>query len=71
MAGEHTLAEPKIPHHDTHVHLHTHPNQCPYQLSTFRILWNPINSPDTIIKLMVTMTRSNQGHRMMLHTYSP
>ena len=47
MAAEHTLAEQKCmcaSHHDAHLHLHTAPNQCPYQVSTFYTLWNPRNS---------------------------
>ena len=46
----------------------TPPDQCPYEVSTFYTLWNPRNSQDKILKLMVTMIRSNQGHTM-LHTY--
>ena len=48
----------KRSHHDAHIHLHTSPNQSPYQVSTFYTLWNPRNSPDKILKLMVTITRS-------------
>ena len=40
------------------------PNQCPYQVSTFYILRNPRNSPDKILKLMVTMTRSKVKSRL-------
>ena len=40
------------------------PNQCPYQVSMFYMLWNPRNSPDKILKLMVTMTRSNLKSRL-------
>ena len=45
MAGEHTLAEQK-----GHTLMHTYipPNQSPYQVSSFYILWNPRNSPDKI-----------------------
>ena len=111
----------KRSHHDAHTFTYT-PNQCPYQVSTFYTLWNPRNSPDNILKLMVTITkskvksrsqndvahlhpltniptkyqlhtpysfrviaqtrfyrskslrqghRSNQGHTMTLHTYTP
>ena len=61
MAGEHTLAEPtlKVTHHDAHLH----PNQCPHQVSTFYIAWNPRNSLDKILKLMVTTTRSKVKSR--------
>ena len=38
MEGEHTLAEQKGSHYDAHIHLHTPPNQCPYQVSTFYTL---------------------------------
>ena len=41
----------------------TTPNQCPYQVSTFYTLWNPRNSPDKILKLVVTMTRSKVKSR--------
>ena len=42
-----------------HTMMHTYTiNQCSYQLSTFCTLWNPRNSQDKILKLMVTMTRS-------------
>ena len=49
----------------------THPNQCPYQVSPLYTLWNPKNSLDKILKLMVIMTRLNQGHTMTVHTYNP
>ena len=48
----------------------TSPNQCPYQLSTFYTLWNPRNSPDKILKLMVTMTRlkvKSKSHHDIAH----
>ena len=72
-----TLWETKVKGHTmmhtythTHTHTHTHPNQCSYQVSTFYTLRNPRNSPDKILKLMVSTTRSNQGHTMTLHTYN-
>ena len=70
MAGEHTLAEPKLK--VTPWCTPIPPNLHPYQLSTFYTLFNPKNSQDKILKLTVTMTRSklNQGHTMMLHTYN-
>ena len=40
-------------------------------MSTFYTLRNPKCSPDKILKLMVTTTRSNQDHTMMLYTYNP
>ena len=46
------------------------PNQCPYQVSTFYTLWNLRNSPDKILKLMVTMTRSqvkSRSHHDVAH----
>ena len=45
-------------------------NQCPYQVSTFYTLWNPRNSPDKILRLMVTMTRSKvkpRSHHDVAH----
>ena len=48
----------KRSHHDEHIHLQTPPNQCPYQVSTFCTLWNPRNSPDKILSVKVTTTRS-------------
>ena len=48
----------------------TPPNQYPYQVSNFYTLWNPRKSPDKILKLMVTIQRSNQGHTRMLYTYN-
>ena len=48
----------------------TPPNQCPYQVSTFYTLWNPRNSPDKILKPMVTMTRSkvkSRSHHDVAH----
>ena len=55
-----------------HTMTHTFtPNQYPYQVSSFYTLWNQRNNPDKILKLMVTMTRSNQGHTITLHTYCP
>ena len=65
MAGAHTLAEQK-----GQTMMHTYNPWCPYQVSTFYTLWNQRNNPDKILKLMVTMTRSNQGHTMTLHTYT-
>ena len=53
----------KRSHHDTHIHLHTPPNQCPYQVSPFYTLWNPRNSPDKILKLTVTITGLNVKSR--------
>ena len=49
----------------------TSSNQCSYQASTFYTLFNQRYNPKKILKLMVTMTRSNQGHSMTLHTYTP
>ena len=49
-------------------------NQCPYQVSTFYTLWNPRNSPDKILKLMVTMTRSkvkSRSHHNVAHLQPP
>ena len=50
------------------------PNQCPYQVSTFYTLWNPRNSQDKILKLMVTMTRSkvkSRSHHDIAHLQQP
>ena len=41
----------------------TLPNQCTYQVSTFYTLWNPRNSLDKILKLMVTITWSKVKSR--------
>ena len=66
MAGEHTLAE-----HDGRTMMHTYiPYQSPYQVSTFYTLWNPTNSPDKILQLMVTLTRSkvkSRSHHDIAH----
>ena len=51
MAGEHTLAKPKLK--VTLWCTPTPPNQCVYQVSTFYTLRNPRNSPDKILKLIV------------------
>ena len=50
----------------------TPPNQCPYKVTTFYTLWNQKINPDKILKLMVTMTKSNVKSRlpMTLHTYN-
>ena len=66
MASEHTLAEPQLK--VTPQCIPTPPNQCLYQVSTFYILWNSRNSLDTILKLMVTMARSNVKSRSHHHT---
>ena len=50
-------------------HTQTPQRICPYQVSTFYTLWNPKNSPDKILKLMVTMTRSSYNLRFL--RYSP
>ena len=51
--------------------MHTYtPNQSPYEVLTFYTLQNPRNSPDKILQLIVTTTRSNQDQTMMLHTYT-
>ena len=50
----------------------TTPNQCPNQVSTFYTLWNPRNSPDKILKLMVTMTWSkvkSRSHHDIAHLH--
>ena len=65
MAGEHTLAKPKLKVKPWCTP--TPPKQCPYQVSTFDTLCNQRNNPDKFLKLMVTMTKSNQGHAIMLH----
>ena len=49
----------------------TIPNQCPYQVSTSYTLQFLRHSPDKILQVEVTMARSNQGHIMTLHTYTP
>ena len=67
MAGEHTLAEPKL--NVTPWCTPTNPNQCPYHS-----LWNRKNSPDKILKLMVTMTRSkvkSRSHHDVAHLQPP
>ena len=72
MAGEHTLAEPKWK--VTPWCTATPPNQCPYQVSTSYTLWNPRNSPDKILKLMLTMTRSKVKSRIhpdVIHPLPP
>ena len=120
MAGEYTLAEPKLK--VTQGCTPTPLNQCPYQISTSYTLWFPRYSPDKILKVKVTTAwskvksrshldiahlrpqtnvptkyqlpapygfrdiaqirfyrrrplrqgqRSNQGHTMTLHTYTP
>ena len=46
-------------------------NQCPYQVSSSYNLWFPRYNPDNILQVKVTTTRSNQGHTMTLHTYTP
>ena len=52
--------------------MHTYtPNQCPHQVTTSYTLWFPRYSPDKILKVKVTAARSNLGHIMMLHTYTP
>ena len=58
-----TLWQSKKSHDDAHIHLHTRPNQCPYQVTTFYTLWNPRNNPDKILKLMVTIRRSKVKSR--------
>ena len=69
MAREHTLAEPKLK--VTPRCTPIPPYQCPHQVSPFYILRNQRNNPDKILKLMVTLTRSKEGHTMTLHTYTP
>ena len=69
MAGEDTLAEPKLKVTPHNVNLHP-PNQFPHQASTFYTLWNQRNNPDKILKLMVTMTRSkikSRSHHDIAH----
>ena len=68
MAGEHILAEQK-----GHIVMHTYTPQpmslprcqpsTPYGIQKI--------ARTSFFKLMVTMTRSNQGHTMTLHTYNP
>ena len=53
----------KRSHRDAHIHLHTPPNQCPYQVSTFYTLWNPRNSPDKIFYVKITTARSKVKSR--------
>ena len=61
MSGEHTLAEPTLK--VTPQCTPTPPNQCPYQVSPFHILWNQRNNPDKLLKLMGTMPRSKVKSR--------
>ena len=46
-------------------------NQCPYHVSTSYTSQFPRYSPDKILRVKVTMARSNQGHTMTLYTYTP
>ena len=64
MAGEHTLTEPKL-----RVTPWCTPIS-PSQVSTFYPLQNQRNSPDKILKLMVTTTRSkvkSRSHHDVAH----
>ena len=66
--AEHTLAQPKLK--VTPWCTPTHPSQCSSQVSTFYTLRNPRNSPDKILKLMVTTTRSkvkSRSHQDVVH----
>ena len=45
----------------------TPPNQCPYPVSTFYTLWKPRNSPDKILKLMVTDKVKSRSHHDVAH----
>ena len=53
-------------------HTPTLSNQCPHQISPSYALWFLRYSKDKIFKFKVTTARSkvNQGHTMMLHTYT-
>ena len=55
-------------HHDD---AHQHHSQYPYQISTSYSLWFLRISADKILTFKVTTAKSNQGHTMTVHTYTP